>query len=156
MTDTHPTPGPFSIEYAVDVDMAIQQALRALEERVLHSVQVHHYGREEDPNWAASTEHADEGVALAARDLVRLVEKLPRDRRPVGWGSDNAKGTLDVDGDEWTLTCSDPEHGNVGSADMDAAGHDGLVQMWAVHEHLFHGGDGKPDADALIDRRVEG
>jgi hypothetical protein len=69
----------FEAEIAVDV------ACGHVQETALRSILAREYGRPEDPNGDAAAEHADEQLALAARDLVRAVERLPEGKRPVGW-----------------------------------------------------------------------
>lgn len=56
-----------------------------LTSQVLHLIQADHYGREDDPHLDAAREHAAEQVALKARDLVRAVDRLPKEKQPVGW-----------------------------------------------------------------------
>lgn len=60
-------------------------AQEKLEGAALRSISVNYYGRVDDPNYAAEQEHVGEQLALAARDLVRLIDELPPDKRPVGW-----------------------------------------------------------------------
>jgi hypothetical protein len=65
--------------------MRLFEARERVEEAALRSITARHYA---DPahQWAgAEAEYADELLALAARDLVRAVEALPEDKRPVGW-----------------------------------------------------------------------
>lgn len=61
------------------------EAQDAVEAAVLDAIRARHYFREADPHAGAAQEHADELVALAARDLVRAVEALPEGERPIGW-----------------------------------------------------------------------
>jgi hypothetical protein len=50
--------------------------------RLVHST---HYADEASPHWDAEREYSTEQVALAARELVRAVDELPADQRPIGW-----------------------------------------------------------------------
>lgn len=61
------------------------EAMRVLEERILNSLLAERHGRIEDPNYAAANEHADEGIALAARDLVDAIDAANPEEWPVGW-----------------------------------------------------------------------
>jgi hypothetical protein len=45
-------------------------------------------GPQDDPNWDAERQYAEEQLALAARDLACAVEALPAELQPVGWGQD--------------------------------------------------------------------
>lgn len=63
----------------------INRLTRLVEKAALHSIAAHHYYADEDPHSDAAAEHADEQLALAARDLVRAVEALPGHQRPIGW-----------------------------------------------------------------------
>lgn len=65
--------------------IAVGSAREALEEAVPHSILANQYASETDPHADASAEHADERVALAARELVRAVDALPKSDRPIGW-----------------------------------------------------------------------
>lgn len=56
-----------------------------VEAAALRTIAAHHYFQDEDPHADAQAEHASEQLALAARDLVRAVEALPADKRPIGW-----------------------------------------------------------------------
>lgn len=60
-------------------------AMRVLEERVLNSLLAERHGRVEDPNYAAANEYADEGISLAARDLVDAINAGHPQEWPVGW-----------------------------------------------------------------------
>lgn len=61
--------------------------------RLVHST---HYADEASPHWAAEVEYSAEQVALAARALVRAVDALPEDQRPIGWDSESEQPrTLD-------------------------------------------------------------
>ncbi len=64
------------------------EAQAAVEAAALHSIAAHHYARESDPHADAADEYASEQLALAARDLVRAVEALPENERPVGWDAE--------------------------------------------------------------------
>ena len=66
-------------------DPDVLTARRRLDKAVLNSILAGEYGEESDPHYAAAAEHADEEVALAARDLVRAVDALPLAEQPVGW-----------------------------------------------------------------------
>ena len=66
---------------AFDVD----RARDLVEAAALRVIQGRHYARETDPHAGAQLEWADELLALAARDLVRAVEALPEEDRPIGW-----------------------------------------------------------------------
>ncbi|MBM0235912.1 hypothetical protein JNW88_00220 [Micromonospora sp. ATA32] len=61
------------------------EAMRVLEERILHSLLTERHGRVEDPYYAAANEHADEGIALAARDLVDAINAGSPQDWPVDW-----------------------------------------------------------------------
>lgn len=61
------------------------EAQDAVEAAALRAIHARNYSRPDNPWAAAGQEHADEQVALAARDLVRAVDALPEDERPVGW-----------------------------------------------------------------------
>lgn len=63
----------------------VDRLTRLVERAALRSVAAHHYYEDEDPHSDAAAEHADEQLALAARELVRAVEALPADQRPIGW-----------------------------------------------------------------------
>lgn len=52
---------------------------------VLRNIHADHYSNEADPNLDAEQQYSAERVALAARDLVRAVDALPADSRPIGW-----------------------------------------------------------------------
>jgi hypothetical protein len=67
--------------------MRLFEAQEAVEAAALRSITAHHYSRPEDPFADAEDQHAGELLALAARDLVRAVDALPEDRRPIGWGT---------------------------------------------------------------------
>lgn len=81
-TDFSPGDRP---EWSVDLDYAAAQhrLFRAALEALLAS----DYGDESRPHYDASAQHAEEQMALAARDLVRAVEALPANERPIGWDS---------------------------------------------------------------------
>lgn len=66
--------------------------------RLIHST---HYADESSPHWDAEREYSAEQVALAARDLVRAVDALPEDQRPIGWDKDQT---------ETDATTPDPWH----------------------------------------------
>ncbi len=70
--------------------MHIIEARERVEAAALDAMSARHYPRPGDPYAAASVEHADEKLALAARDLVRAVEALPEGERPVGWDAEVA------------------------------------------------------------------
>jgi hypothetical protein len=70
---------------AEEASMRMFEAQAAVEAAALRSITAHHYGRVEDPHADAEDEYAGEQLALAARDLVRAVEALPENERPVGW-----------------------------------------------------------------------
>lgn len=61
------------------------EAMRVLEERILNSLLAERHGSESDPNYGAANEHADEGIALAARDLVDAINAADPQDWPVGW-----------------------------------------------------------------------
>lgn len=65
--------------------MRVFEAQAAVEAAALRSISAEHYARETDPHADAAAEYAGEQLALAARDLVRAVEALPEDKRPIGW-----------------------------------------------------------------------
>jgi hypothetical protein len=52
---------------------------------VLRLIHATHYADESSPHWDAEREYSAEQVALAARELVRAVDALPEDQRPIGW-----------------------------------------------------------------------
>ena len=60
-------------------------AQRAVEAAALRSIAADRFPRDDDRHAGATSELADERLALACRDLVRLVEALPEAWRPVGW-----------------------------------------------------------------------
>lgn len=55
---------------------------------VLRQIHSTHYADEASPHWDAEREYSAEQVALAARVLVRAVNALPEDQRPIGWDTD--------------------------------------------------------------------
>jgi len=63
----------------------IASAQTLVEVSALRAIAADRYARDEDPHADAESEDADEQLALAARDLVRAVEALPADARPIGW-----------------------------------------------------------------------
>jgi hypothetical protein len=63
----------------------VDQAQRQVESVALRSIAANHYFRDEDPHADAEAEYAGEQLALAARELVRAVDALPEDKRPIGW-----------------------------------------------------------------------
>lgn len=65
--------------------MHVFDAQQAVESAALRSIAAHHYARDTDPHADAADQHASELLALAARDLVRAVEALPVEDRPIGW-----------------------------------------------------------------------
>lgn len=65
--------------------MRVFEAQQKLEAAALRSIAASHYYRDENPHADAEDEYASEQLALAARDLVRAVEALPEDKRPIGW-----------------------------------------------------------------------
>lgn len=69
---------------AFDHDKVIA-AQHQLEAAVLAALQTRHYGRESDPNLDAAMDHADDAIALTSRDLVRAIEVMPVEDRPIGW-----------------------------------------------------------------------
>ncbi|CAM5506684.1 hypothetical protein SANTM175S_07204 [Streptomyces antimycoticus] len=58
---------------------------------VLRQIHSTHYADEASPHWDAEREYSAEQVALAARELVRAVDALPEDERPIGWGTNTPK-----------------------------------------------------------------
>ncbi|MFJ2202430.1 hypothetical protein [Streptomyces violaceusniger] len=64
------------------------QPTQQLVTAVLRQIQSTHYANEASPHWDAEREHSAEQVALAARALVRAVDALPEDQRPIGWDTD--------------------------------------------------------------------
>lgn len=60
---------------------------------VLRQIQANHYSDEASPHWGAEREYSAEQVALAARALVRAVDALPENQRPIGWDT----GRLETD-----------------------------------------------------------
>lgn len=72
-------------------EFTVMDAQGKVESAALEAIQARHYGRETDL-WAdAASEHADEQLALAARDLVRAIEALPAADRPVFWDAEVAR-----------------------------------------------------------------
>jgi hypothetical protein len=63
----------------------VDRAARQVEAAALRAITAHYYCRAEDPHSSAEAEYASEQLAMAARDLVRAVEALPADKRPIGW-----------------------------------------------------------------------
>jgi hypothetical protein len=61
----------------------IFHAKAALERAALGAIAADRYP--ESPHADADAEHADEQLAVKARDLARAVEALPADERPIGW-----------------------------------------------------------------------
>ena len=55
---------------------------------VLRLIHADHYADESSPHWDADREYSAEQVALAARELVRAVDALPADQRPIEWDTD--------------------------------------------------------------------
>lgn len=65
--------------------MALHNAQEQMEALALRSITARHYGRPDQPYADAEEQYAGELLALAARELVRAVDALPEDARPVGW-----------------------------------------------------------------------
>jgi len=59
-------------------------AMQAVESAALKSVHARWFPAE-GPHADAASEHADEQLCLAARDLARAIEALPAKDRPIGW-----------------------------------------------------------------------
>ncbi|GAA0495164.1 hypothetical protein Ade02nite_19110 [Paractinoplanes deccanensis] len=66
------------------------EAQERLETAALRSITAHHYSNPTHAHFSDEAQYADEQLALAARDLVRAVEALPAERRPVGWDAEEA------------------------------------------------------------------
>lgn len=67
--------------------MSAFTAMAAREELIRAALRVVAAAYADDQVWAgANAEHADELLALAARDLVRTIDADPEGERPVGWG----------------------------------------------------------------------
>jgi len=64
-----------------DVAQAEEQLLRAALRTLLAE-----RGLADETGSVTSVNHASERLAIAARDLVRAVDELPREKRPKGWG----------------------------------------------------------------------
>lgn len=73
-----------------DFQFEVNAALHNVRQAALNSIIANDYADPSDPHADASAEHADEGLALAARELVRAVEALPENERPVGWDAEAA------------------------------------------------------------------
>lgn len=58
---------------------------REVEQAVLRVIAADRYAREEDPHADAESEHADELLALASRDLVDAVNAGDPQEWPIGW-----------------------------------------------------------------------
>lgn len=43
------------------------------------------YADTSSPDYAADVEYAQNRLAIAARNLVQLVDRLPADQQPTGW-----------------------------------------------------------------------
>lgn len=56
-----------------------------LEEAVLLAILSRDYAEASAPHADAASKHADDTVAIRARDLVAAVQALPTPERPVGW-----------------------------------------------------------------------
>ena len=52
---------------------------------VLRVIGSTHYQRADDPHADAEQQYAEEQLALAARALVRAVDRKPADEQPIGW-----------------------------------------------------------------------
>lgn len=48
-----------------------------------------HYQRADDPHADAELEYAQEQLALAARALVRAVDRKDEDAQPIGWADED-------------------------------------------------------------------
>lgn len=67
--------------------MSTFTAALAREELIRAALRVVAAAYADDQMWAAANaEHADELLALAARDLTRTIDGLPEGERPIGWG----------------------------------------------------------------------
>lgn len=55
---------------------------------VLRVIGSTHYQRADDPHADAEQEYAEEQLALAARALVRAVDRKDPDKQPVGWSEE--------------------------------------------------------------------
>jgi hypothetical protein len=73
-----------------------QQPVQQLMSAVLRQIQANHYSDEASPHWDAEREYSAEQVALAARDLVRAVDALPEDQRPIGWDTEVPQEDVDT------------------------------------------------------------
>jgi len=60
-------------------------AQAVVEKAALRAIAADRYADESDPHSDAESEYAGEQLALAARNLVRAVEALPENERPIGW-----------------------------------------------------------------------
>ncbi len=71
--------------------MRAYEAQRKVEAAALQSIHATHFT--DDRHAAAAAQYAAEQIALAARDLVRAVEALPADNRPLGRDAEVASWT---------------------------------------------------------------
>jgi hypothetical protein len=78
-------PSPFELHQAEGI--ARNELLRAAL-RVLAAER----GNESDPHFGDELDYAQEGLALAARDLVDAVNQMPADQQPVGWAQSSEEG----------------------------------------------------------------
>ena len=68
-----------------DLETAVSAARVELERTALRSITAQHYYSDNNPHVDAESTYAGELLALAARNLVRVIEALPADARPIGW-----------------------------------------------------------------------
>jgi hypothetical protein len=71
--------------------------LRGALERAVNAYAAHRdHGDETRADYDASLWHQADGVAYAARDLVRAIEQMPAGERPVGW-DEHSHGPFSAD-----------------------------------------------------------
>lgn len=71
--------------------LALEEAVTALEEAVMRAILHSRYGDPAKPYYSAQLEHDEDAVALAARDLVKTINKLPAEQQPIGWNKADAR-----------------------------------------------------------------
>lgn len=92
------------------------EARALVEQAALRSIAAHHcYAEPSNPHADAEDEYAADHLALAARDLVRAVEALPKDQRPVGWDR-----TFDLPKAEWEPIATTLRSAELAAADVPA------------------------------------
>lgn len=73
-----------------DPDTNVWVTRRELVLAALRYIAARDYGDEGHADYYADIEYAEDGLAVAARDLAEAVEALPREDQPVGWNKRGA------------------------------------------------------------------